>query len=279
MRDEKNEDFKDESEEVDFEDLTEEEINELVLEAQREALLQQKEEATPEKKKIPKWFIWLLATTLFFSTFVGLFQVFSIPAIDFLKTSAQLSQQEDIVAFKKAVVVVVTEDGKGTGFSISTDGLILTNYHVVEDNQAISVVFPDDGRYEATVKEAFPSIDMAVLQIEGHGLPALPTDSSVTLEKNDPITFIGNPLSFTGIANEGTILSPIKLSGWTEEVMMIQAPVYRGNSGSPVLNEEGVVIGIIFATLDHKEHGKVGLFVPIALLDEYQKNLDKDTRE
>ena len=120
-------------------------MNELVLQAQREALLQQKEESIL-KKKIPKWFIWLLATTLFLSTFAGLFQVFSIPAIEFLKTSALLSQQEDIATYKKSVVVVVTEDGKGTGFSVSTDGLILTNYHVVEDNSAISVVFPDDGR-------------------------------------------------------------------------------------------------------------------------------------
>ena len=47
---------------------------------------------------------------------------------------------------------------------------------------------------------------------------------------------------------------------------MMKAPVYRGNSGSPVLNKDGKVIGVIFATLDHDEHGRVGLFVPI---DEY----------
>lgn len=251
-----------------FEDLTEEEMHELVLQAQREALLQQREETIP-KKEIPKWFIWLLSTMLFISTFAGLFQVFSIPAIDFLISSASLSQQEDIAAYKKSVVVVVTENGKGTGFSVSSDGIILTNYHVVEENRSISVVFPDDGRYEATVKETFPSIDMAVLEIEDHELPSLQIDHTATMEKNDPITFIGNPLSFKGIANVGTILAPIKLSGWTDEVMMIKAPVYRGNSGSPVLNEEGKVIGIIFATMDHQEHGKVGLFIPTALLKEY----------
>jgi serine protease Do len=277
MTEKKNEDLKNETVEENVEDLTEEEMNELVLEAQREALLQQKEAVKPEKK-VPKWFIWLLTTTLFLSTFVGLFQVFSIPALDFLKTSSQLSKQADIAAYKKSVVVVVTEDGKGTGFSISTDGLILTNFHVVEENQTISVVFPDDGRFEATVKETFPSIDLAVLEIDEQDLPSLSIDYSATMKKNDPITFIGNPLSFTGIANEGTILAPIKLSGWTEEVMMIKAPVYRGNSGSPVLNEDGKVIGIVFATMDHEEHGKVGLFIPITLLDEYQKH-EKNTRE
>ena len=269
MIDEKYEEHINEIDDENFEELSEEEMNELVLEAQREALLQQKDELVP-KKKIPKPFIWLLATTLFLSTFAGLFQVFSIPAIDFLKTSALLSQQEDIAAYKKSVVVVVTEDGKGTGFSISTDGLILTNYHVIEENRAISVVFPDNGRYQATIKETFPTIDLAVLEIEGQDFPYLATDHSAKMERNDPIAFIGNPLSFKGIANEGTILAPIKLSDWTEDVMMIKAPVYRGNSGSPVLNEEGKVIGIIFATLDHEEHGKVGLFVPISLLNEYQ---------
>ena len=52
---------------------------------------------------------------------------------------------------------------------------------------------------------------------------------------------------------------------------MMKAPVYRGNSGSPVLNQEGQVIGIVFATLNHETHGKVGLFVPI---DEYYRAIE-----
>ena len=80
---------------------------------------------------------------------------------------------------------------------------------------------------------------------------------------DEPIQFIGNPLNFFGIANEGTIIDYIKLGDWNDEVVMIKAPVYRGNSGSPILDMKGQVIGVIFATLDHDEYGKVGLFVPI----------------
>src|SRR5699024_1980706 len=143
----------------------------------------------------------------------------SIPAIDFLISSAALSQQEEVAAHKKSVVVVSTEDGKGTGFSISDDGIILTNYHVIEDNKFITVVFPEDGRFNATVLESYPDIDLAVLKIDGNDLPSLAVAKDVQMAENDPITFIGNPLSFKGIANEGTILGPIKLDDWTEEVM------------------------------------------------------------
>src|SRR5690625_2901082 len=71
------------------------------------------------------------------------------------------------------------------------------------------------------------------------------------------------PLRFQGIANEGTIIDDIQLSSWDEKVMMIEAPIYRGNSGSPIINKNGQVIGIVFATLNQEEHGKVGLFIPI----------------
>ncbi|WP_432358746.1 S1C family serine protease [Sporosarcina sp. UB5] len=268
MKDEKIEDHIHKLNDEHLEDISEEEMHELVLQAQKEALMQK--EASVQKKKVPKWFIWLLSATLFLSTFAGLFNVFSIPAIDFLRTSATLSKQEQIAAYKKSVVVVVTEDGKGTGFSVSGNGTILTNYHVVEENHSISVVFPHDGRFEATVIETFPTIDMAVLEIKGRDLPSLAIDFSAEYKANDSITFIGNPLNFKGIANEGKIVEPIQLAGWNDEVMMIKAPVYRGNSGSPVLNEDGNVIGIIFATLNHEEHGKVGLFIPSSLLVNYE---------
>ena len=52
--------------------------------------------------------------------------------------------------------------------------------------------------------------------------------------------------------------------------MMIKAPVYRGNSGSPVLKHDGQVIGVVFATLEHETHGKVGLFIPIDTYYTYQ---------
>lgn len=253
------------------EDIDDEELQQLVLEAQAEALLKAKEEKNlpPRKRPFPKWIFYLMAVVLFVNTFGIILQIYSIPAIEFVKTSARLSAQEDIAEHKKAVVVVLTDDSKGTGFSISENGTIITNYHVIEDKNNITVGFPDEGRFGADVIDTYPEIDLAILQVSSkENLPYLALADHMAAEQGDHITFIGNPLRFTGIANEGTLIEPYQLSDWEVPIMMMEAPVYRGNSGSPVFNQDGLVIGIVFATLEHESHGKVGLFVPI---EEYFK--------
>ncbi|MHA6260810.1 S1C family serine protease [Sporosarcina sp. CAU 1771] len=252
-----------------YEDIDEEEMHELVWEAQREALLKDKEKKT--KRPFPKWMYWTIAIFMTVNTFSVLFQLYSIPAIDFLITSAKMSTNKDIELYKKSIVLISTGESRGTGFSISEEGTILTNYHVVEGYDSVTVVFPDDGRYTASVAETYPEIDLAVIELNKENLPHLNLAEETNAFPSDPIQFIGNPLSFYGIANEGEIIDYIQLRDWEDPVVMIKAPVYRGNSGSPIINEEGKVIGVIFATLDHDEHGKVGLFIPI---DYYYRTLE-----
>lgn len=257
-----------------YEEFEDEELYEIVQEAKREALDREREERLnpkPKKPLFPKWAFWLIAFAMVFHVIAILPQTFSIPAIDFLVTSSQLSTQEDIKEYKKSVVVIETEDSRGTGFSISDDGIILTNHHVIEGEEAVTVAFPDNGLFKADVVETYPSIDLAVLDANGSDLPHLSLAEETTFEKDETVRFIGNPLRFQGIANKGEIIDYTSLSDWEEEVIMIQAPIYRGNSGSPIINQDGEVIGVVFATLHHEEHGRVGLFVPI---DYYYKYKD-----
>ncbi|XRD26833.1 serine protease [Lysinibacillus fusiformis] len=232
-----------------------------------------------KKQKKPKpfvrWIVWSMAFVLFFNTFAIIFQIYSIPAIEFIKVSTKLSAQEDIQTYKKAIVEISTGSSKGTGFAISPDGLIVTNAHVVEQAQTLSVVFPDEGVMEATLIESYPNVDLALLQVQADQLPYLPLAADPTFPENEHIHFIGNPLAFTGIANEGTLLESIQLDDWQVPVMMLKAPVYRGNSGSPVIDQQGEVIGIIFATMKYEPIGRVGTICPRPTTTPYFRTIQQ----
>lgn len=250
--------------------LTEEEFLELVLDEQEKALAKERERRLnpiPNKprrqKPVVLIVVWLMALTLVFNTFAVIFNVYSIPAIEFLKVSAKLSNQEDVQLYKKAVVTINTDSGKGTGFAVSEDGYIITNEHVIDNALTITVVFPDNFLYQAQVVEAYKEYDLALLKIEGRDLPHLTLAENSTFTKNEHVYFIGNPLAFSGIANEGKLIGYTNATDIKTDIIMMNAPVYRGNSGSPVINEAGNVIGVVFATGSREPYGKVGLFIPI----------------
>ncbi|HLS67666.1 MAG TPA: serine protease [Pseudogracilibacillus sp.] len=248
-----------------YEEIDDEEMYELVQKAREEALLRERKrkEAQSQEPRFPRWVFWLIAFAMLL--YVGqLFpQTVSIPAVEFLKTSAKLSTLDEIKDYKRAVVVIETNDGRGTGFAFTDDGYILTNYHVIEGYHKVTVAFQEDGLFAGEVVETYPEIDLAVLETDATDVPYLPLASTYIYEADEHIYFIGNPLHFTRIANEGTVLDYTYVRSKTDPVVMLQAPVYRGNSGSPVINDVGEVIGVIFATLDDDDVGRVGLFIPI----------------
>lgn len=263
MDDKKHYDSKDIIDQDLYEDLDPETMLELINEERKKTREAKKKNETQQKPSFPRWIAWLLAGALFLNVIAFFPQTFSIPALDFLYTSAKLSADADIQNYKKSVVVIETQNSKGTGFTITDDGYIITNHHVVSDESEVTVAFPEHGLFKGEVILTDERVDLALLKVEENDLPYLDlADSSAHIEQQK-IVFIGNPLRFNGIANEGVVIGVSDQTRLETEVVMLDAPVYRGNSGSPVLNAEGDVVAVIYATLNHSEYGKIGLAVPV----------------
>jgi S1-C subfamily serine protease len=172
-------------------------------------------------------------------------------------TGAIASTQVDISAIvervKPAVVEIVTEEGQGSGFIITSDGSVLTAYHVVKGASSIRVKLPSGASYSARVEKYDETYDnggndLALLRISASGLPTVGLGDSDTVKIGHFIIVMGYPL---GIFNVTTgIISGIADAGGGRTVFVIDAAVNPGNSGGPLLNDKGEVIGIVFGRAD-----------------------------
>jgi serine protease Do len=253
-----------------YEEFDPEELYEIIQEEKRKTRI--KKDIEKPKRPFPRWAFWLIAIFMIVSMLSFLPKTFSIPILDFLKTSTKLSSIDVIDEYQESIVVVETGDSKGTGFSITADGYILTNHHVIEDGDHLWVSYKNEGMYEGEIVGSYPEIDLALLKVDGADLPHLTLASTTSFTENEHIYFIGNPLNFSGIANEGEVIGYTLSSDLNKEVLMLDAPVYHGNSGSPVINMDGEVIGVVYATSHRDPYGKVGLAIPISYFYEKEES-------
>lgn len=204
------------------------------------------EETEIRKKKRRSFMIKAMAFGISFFLIANIFSIwmnlYNIDSIQFLKKSKELSTEEYIQQWKEAVVTIQGNGSKGTGFVVSQDGYILTNHHVIDGMLSIMVIFPNGEMFQGEIIETNPEFDIALLKVDSDKLPYLPLSDHVG-KINEKIYVIGNPLLHTQIANEGYILENVD----QYHVLKISAPIYKGNSGSPVISEKGEVIGIVYA--------------------------------
>ena len=157
----------------------------------------------------------------------------------------------------------------GTGFVITEDGYILTNYHVVENGTDYTVTFSNGDTYDATVVAYEADNDIAVIKIEATGLTPVTIGSSDTLSVGDTIYAIGNPLGeLTFSLTDGLVSAldrNINIDGDPINMFQINAAVNSGNSGGPVFNDRGEVVGIV--TAKYSDTGVEGLSFAIPIND------------
>jgi len=145
----------------------------------------------------------------------------------------------------------VPVEGAGSGFIIDPRGYILTNYHVVEGAQSIEVVLGDQSRHSAKYIGADQRNDVALIKIDPKGkqLTSLKLGDSNALQVGQKVLAIGNPFGFQSTLTTGVISAlgrTVRTSQSTaiEEAIQTDAAINRGNSGGPLIDSRGEVIGI-----------------------------------
>ena len=160
------------------------------------------------------------------------------------------------------------ERGTGSGFIISADGRILTNAHVVDGADTVSVILKDGRKYQGKVLGKDPVTDVAVVKIEANNLPAVALGNSERLKPGEWAIAIGNPLGLDNTVTTGIISATGRSSSAItgdpdKRVSFIQtdAAINPGNSGGPLLNARGEVIGMNTAILQGAQG--LGFAIPI----------------
>jgi serine protease Do len=153
----------------------------------------------------------------------------------------------------------------GSGVILSQDGYILTNQHVVEQASEIEVQLMDDRKFPAKIVGRDTRTDLALLKIEATGLPPLPLGDSDKLEVGELVLAIGNPfglefsVSLGIVSRKGRALGS---AGGFDEYIQTDASVNPGNSGGPLINMRGEVIGINTAVIPNR---RVAFAIPVNL--------------
>ena len=171
------------------------------------------------------------------------------------------------------------QQAAGSGFIISSDGYILTNNHVVQDADNITVRMADKQEFKARIIGTDPQSDVALIKIDGENLPVLPLGDSDRLEVGEWVIAIGSPFELSQTVTVGVVSakgrSGIGLNDY-ENFIQTDAAINPGNSGGPLLNIYGEAIGINTAIFSRSGgYMGIGFAIPINMAKAIEKQLQK----
>ncbi len=187
------------------------------------------------------------------------------PAVVNISTSQNIEVTDDVPAFPEGSPLERFNDffgrrnnsgrvskSLGSGFVIDADGHIVTNNHVIEESDIIEVIFPNGDTYEALLLGRDPSTDLALLKIEaGKALPFVTFGDSDAAEVGEWVIAIGNPFGYGGSVAAGIVSARNRQinHGNYDDFIQTDVAINRGNSGGPLFNMAGEVIGVNTAIL------------------------------
>lgn len=178
----------------------------------------------------------------------------------------------------------------GTGFVYKVDdkyGYILTNHHVIDSMESVTVTMTDESKEEATVLGSDQYLDLAVLRISKENITLVATiGSSEDMNLGDTVFTVGSPMGYTyrgsvtsGILSGKDRMVSVAVSGsnndWIMRVLQIDASINPGNSGGPLLNVNGEVIGICSMKLVNDDIEGMGFAIPIEYAMSHADTLEK----
>ena len=160
---------------------------------------------------------------------------------------------------------VVPMKGKGSGFIVSKDGYILTNNHVIEGADKITVTLADGRQFDAKVVGKDPTFDLAVIKVKASNLPVLALGDSDAVQVGEWVVAIGNPFGLEHTVTVGVISAKnrsVRAGNLSfDGFLQTDAAINPGNSGGPLLNLDGKVVGINTAIIPYAQG--IGFAIPV----------------
>ena len=199
-------------------------------------------------------------TTLTTSITVTEISTISSTAVTLPDSSSVIARVRDSVVaidtevFGYSIFGEYAEEGAGSGWIIDTDGLIVTNYHVVEGADSVTVTLEDGMAFSAIAVYTDSFSDLAIIKIDAQGLPALAVGDSSRMDVGQWVVAIGNSLGLgisatTGIVSALGVSLEMSVDEALYDLIQTDAAVNPGNSGGPLVNMAGEVIGITSAKI------------------------------
>ena len=191
-------------------------------------------------------------------------------ASDFARDQGKFNFQQLAASIKPSVVVIESVDrvgregGRGTGFVVSENGMIATNFHVIGEHRDFKVRFADGKSFRPTsIASIDRAQDLVLFTIDANNLVPLSLGDSSILKAGETILSLGNPLGYSFSVSRGVIAAIRELEfGDGRPMIQVAVPIEPGSSGSPVINLEGEVVSI----LSIKSGGAMGFGVPVNAL-------------